>query len=197
MSTQSRSAAFFALGHPRDPKERYYGHVEGRRDGQAFSWDDLQNIRCGMLDPTEKLECVVPKGLPSAKVLLWMSVTLPVLTEEAAKIWLQAKLTGWKAIPVDLVDPQKRLIGAGFAISVTGRCGPTVVQSGHRKKIGVMDYDHGLTFDNKSWDGSDIFCETGKRASIYTTERVKELSQSAGIDALFIPFHEVPTIVST
>lgn len=115
--------------------------------------------------------------------LMGTTVTLNLISSRVADVLKLGGVTGLATCPAELRDRKGELIPGYEVLATTGRCGPLV--SSRSPKVtrtnyagtGSMDVWLGYYFDEKTWDGSDMFRPEGTRMTI-VTERVKELIET-------------------
>ena len=146
------------------PGTGYYG---GRSDSLVI--DERHNQPFELLQgilpaPEKRLVCHLPLGVPRARAIVSMDVFTPVLTEEAALVWREHGIMGWRELPVDLFNEKKgEPAGTGVAALVTGRA-----------RVGE-DL-------SARPDAPDIFLlEPVETAFVYVSARLKNICESAAI----------------
>lgn len=88
-----------------------------------------------------------------------------LLSNRVVEALHNGKFTGWTTYPVAITNKTGGPILGYHGFSITGRCGPRDASRSEkvRKQYrgGVSWELKGLYFDEKSWDGSDIFMPQG------------------------------------
>jgi hypothetical protein len=97
-----------------------------------------------------------------------------ILSDRVVEALRAGKFTGWSTYPVRIIGKDGDEIPGYHGLAITGRCGPiddlkseVIKQLGSSKFVRVR----GLFFDEKTWDGSDVFL-IGHGGHICVTEAV-------------------------
>ncbi|MGN6370569.1 MAG: hypothetical protein ACTHN5_20140 [Phycisphaerae bacterium] len=99
-----------------------------------------------------------------------------LLSERVVDVLSANRLRGWSTYPVKMVDPKGDEIHGYFGLSITGRGGPidkTKRDIVGESRTGRCLKTKGVSFDEKNWDGSDIFL-VGNTAHICANQRAYE-----------------------
>lgn len=128
------------------------------------------------------------KGASGSTAYDLISTAMPPLLLVSDKVIAVLRgFSGWTTYPVQVHGKKGELIPGYHGLAVTGRCGPfdytkstpricePPVPQGRRARIWF-----GLCFDEKTWDGKDIFVPEGTRMKV-VVEAVKEALEKAKI----------------
>jgi hypothetical protein len=108
-------------------------------------------------------------------------------------VLLDNRFTGWSTYPAVVCDRSGLENTHYHGLVITGRCGQRNLSA---SKIELSEYPGGwfpnfvgYYFDEKSWDGSDLFMEEGDESGLgdsakFMTERVVDALQRVGVKNL-------------
>ena len=129
----------------------------------------------GELTPPKDLTArwAMGRALPGDIVGTTLAVPM-VISERVVKLLTDNGFTGWSAPPCLVIDKFQNVHNYHL-LSVHGRCGPIdpskSVEFQKTYPGRVSSAWRGLFFDPQSWDGSDLFMESGKTNFTFMTER--------------------------
>jgi len=141
-------------------------------------------------EPARPIE-VIKEGGEQLYDVVWTGYAFFFLVAGRVVETLEAsKLTGWNAHPV---------ISSNFGssaywwLSVSGRCGPATFGAGIRRfPTGAARVSQGLSFDLRSWDGSDVFMPSDRSAWVLISVPAAEALQRLPLtNADLVPLHEI------
>lgn len=120
---------------------------------------------------------------------VWTSIVAPIVASDKVLKALGAiSATGWVSYPVDLRGADDEPISAYSGIAVLGRCGPIQVERCLPVKKqypgGIFSVNQGYFFDERSWDGSDLFVPADGSATVFVVERVMHALAKAKIKGM-------------
>jgi hypothetical protein len=104
---------------------------------------------------------------------------LRLVSERLLRAFEQAGLRGWEGLPIQLLDRSGKMVDGYRLLVIVGRCGPIdnarsvqvdKIVAGNKSVAKVWQ---GLYFDEKTWDGSDLF-SPGDTALMFATSAVKQ-----------------------
>jgi hypothetical protein len=162
--------------------EHLYSRVTG--DQKAFvaqidfgSLDAIAVLRGDAHPRSARAHWAMGKRVPDG--IVGTTYGLPLLLSEALVTALRnAGCTGWSLYDVTLDGKHGENVGTYFGLMITGRCGP--LKFGSRGRImkrmpgGEVPRVVGVSFEEVSWDGSDIFMAPD-RGFIFVTEPARDV----------------------
>jgi hypothetical protein len=111
-----------------------------------------------------------------------------LVSERVCKLLENARVSGWKTYPVEVIDRVGAIVPGFYGFAVTGRCGSIDPSMSHYyQKLAPVQHGKacwhrkGLYFEPRSWDGSEIFCPSGRGGYVFVVERVKQLIEKAKV----------------
>lgn len=111
-----------------------------------------------------------------------ISANPPVLliNDRVFNLLTKRGITGWTTYPVVVYGKDNIEITGYHGLAVTGRCGPIDDKKSKWVKApakigdGKVSVRYGYFFDEKTWDGSDLFLPP-ESGVVFVTEKVKDL----------------------
>lgn len=153
-----------------DPVRSKY--VRLRLESAVGDLDPLSLLR-GESPPPPDLAVRVAHGHQTDPFLWTTSGNLVVLRSSVVRTLVDQGVTGWGRY--QLGDPTGQL-GEVWGLTVLGRCGALddrrVEWVERTLPGGTYAYAKGVYFDERSWDGSDIFSTADSTGFCFVTERV-------------------------
>jgi hypothetical protein len=128
--------------------------------------------------------------------VVWTRYVGPVLLSEELVNTLHTEgITGWSTYPVEMKGKNGEPLPTYCGLVVLGRCGPATSDHGTRvmKEFpgGFFPVQRGLSFDESSWDGSDVFMPVGATAYVFVTDRFREIILARAKNVRFTPLGEI------
>lgn len=125
-----------------------------------------------------------------------------LISNKVKNILLENGFTGWREQKVEIYTKYKKQITGYSGLAVVGRCGPILNELSVKKEVDPPvsfgnSYEAylGLYFDEKTWDGSDIFSPEGKH-NIFVTEELKHILMKNNVSNIdFIPISDVENMM--
>jgi hypothetical protein len=140
-------------------------------------------LAIGEWAPSEPLKLVQYEGTKWLDFVGTQTAALRLVSTRLLDRFTAAGVTGWRALPVALVDRSGAAVADYKLLVVTGRCGGidnarsvlterVIVGTSRGAKVWK-----GLYFDEGTWDGHDLFSPRST-AFIFATAKVKAILES-------------------
>jgi len=139
----------------------------------------------GELEVQEPVTVRWVSGRRKPQDFVWTSIVAPIVVSDKVLTALGAiRATGWVCYPVDLRGADDEPIPGYSGVSVLGRCGPIQSERSVPTKKqypgGIFSVNQGYFFDERSWDGSDLFMPADRSGIVFVVERVMHALVKAG-----------------
>jgi hypothetical protein len=158
-----------------------------------FQWEeDCSALTRGEITPATAIRVSWAMGGRHPVDVIWTtSVLVVVIHSRFLDLFQKNGVTGWRSYRVVVTDRDGKVYTDYDGLTVVGRCDAVDLS---RSVVVVSKYPGGWYphflghyFDEKSWDGSDLFMARpdsngGEAASIFVTERVREIFGNAKIN---------------
>ena len=111
---------------------------------------------------------------------IWTTLAVPfIVSPKVISLFRERSFTGWSTYPVDVVGASDEQIGGYCGLAVHGRCGPFQPErSAPIQKPGptglVIEVYKGMFFDERAWDGSDVFMPSDKTGLVFLVQAVRD-----------------------
>jgi hypothetical protein len=158
------------------------GAFRGRLESSAYRAEDLL---VGRAKPTTSVSFRQDSGKRPLDLIGTTSGATRLASDSFVSALKACGASGWTTFPVKLIARSGLEISGYHGLTVTGRAGPLdgtgtrIVKIPPRTPGGVETYEErGWSFEQSSWDGSDIFVPEGTIA-ICVVERVKSALEAA------------------
>lgn len=109
-------------------------------------------------------------------------VGITLISERMRDVLVRNEVSGWDTYPVDVHTVKGDPIPGYRGLIVNGRTGPIlwdertpIWMKAYAKGVPPMEGLRGIPVDMSSWDGSDIFVESGRATHIFVTSRLKTI----------------------
>jgi hypothetical protein len=117
---------------------------------------------------------------------IWTTIAIPFIVSERVIAALEdCKCSGWDTYPIALVGAAGEPIPGYHGLVVRGRCGPLEkhrsVEIRKQYPGGVFPAYRGWYFDERAWDGSDVFMPGGRVGHVFITQDAKDALSAARI----------------
>jgi hypothetical protein len=136
--------------------------------------------------PPEPLEVRWEMGRKSPSDVVWTTLAVPVIVNaRVLEVLRDGGFSGWSTYPVVVHDKAGEVVEGYVGLVVTGRCG--AMDNARSPKVdrkfpgGVFEVYKGLFFDEREWDGSDVFCPAGSSGWVFVVPRVAEALRAAKV----------------
>lgn len=144
----------------------FYKHRNPRKRGairfkSVVPYDSLA-LKRGEYSVAGSFDVKVDEGKKFYDILWLQDVFNFAVSERIHDLLVDQHVVGWKGYPLSIENCDKKYWG----IQVTGRAGPLF-----RPSEGFIE---GLSFDQKTWDGSDIFLLEGTGVTLIS-ERLRDI----------------------
>jgi hypothetical protein len=122
--------------------------------------------------------------------VIWTTAHDPLLVNERiVKVLRDGEFTGWSTYPVTVMDKNGVAYNDYQGLIITGRCGERELSRSaiELKELpgGWFPYFAGFFFDERSWDGSDLFMEVGTSTTTkFMTQPVADALRRAHVKNL-------------
>ncbi len=125
-----------------------------------------------------------------------------LISSRVKNLLLENGFTGWKEKKVEVYSNGKKQLADYSGLAIVGKCGPIINELSVKKQVeppvsfgNSYEAYFGLYFDEKSWDGSDIFSPTGKH-NIFVTEKVRNVLVQHNVSNIdFTPISDVENMM--
>ena len=117
---------------------------------------------------------------------IWTTIAIPkIVSDRVIATFEHYKCSGWDTYPVALVGAAGEPIPGYHGLIVRGRCGPLQkhrsIEIQKQYPGGVFPAYKGWYFDERTWDGSDVFMPAEPVGHVFITQDAKEALSAARI----------------
>lgn len=194
--TSARDLKYESLFVLSDPMADEPFRLRSRLTGDAkVAGVDIHALSRGESHVKEPIQFDAAQG-SKATDFLWTQLVTPVcVSQRVIRILSENDVSGWSTYPVEVFDPEGRLLAEYKGLVVTGAvCDADYSRSALIAKPPPTprgkgyDVYKGLFFSEEQWDGSDMFWVGGVRV---VTEKVKKSLEQSGVENVaFTPLAE-------